>query len=345
MHGRADAVIFDVHAHIYPFEYHRAVEALGLDGLAYRSAAPRALGGPTVRREEDVAARLAAMDAAGVERQILSINVAPYLENRQDAVKAARLANDLAGEFCGAHPDRFSFWASLPIPHVDEAIAEAARAIDELGAVGLTIQCFCLGESIASPAFDPLYSALNRRGSVIFLHPCQNALNAPLIGDWGLTVCAGASMEDAVAAMHLITADHPARYPDLRFIVPHFGGILPMLLQRLDGQMPRTGLSQAPSEAARKFFYDTVGWGSKAALLAAVTAFGADRLTPGSDWPILLRWETYSQTFAHIREGGLDPDDVHRILYVNAQQLIGPFIERSTTMLRGRPGVASRAGA
>lgn len=326
-------MIIDVHAHLYPEDYHRLVEPLGLGGALYRPKGAKGPAKPFPRQAEDLARRLAAMDEAGVERQILSINVAPYLKDRADAVRSARLANDLAAAFCAAHPDRFSFWASLPLPHVADAVAEAGRAIDELGAIGVTIQCACLGESIAQEAFDPLYAELDRRSAVVFLHPCQNALDAPLIGDWGLTVCAGASIEDAVAAMHLISRDHPARYPNVRFIVPHFGGILPMLLQRLDGQMPRDGLSRPPSETAREFYYDTVGWGSKAALLAGVTAFGADHLVPGSDWPILLAWESYAQTFAHVREGGLDPDEAHRILHVNAQQLMGPHIERSIPII------------
>ncbi len=337
-------MIIDVHAHLYPEDYHRHVEPLGLGGPLYRPAGASGSSTPFLREPEDVGRRLAAMDEAGVERQIISINIAPYLEDRDDAARAARLANDVVAEFCAAHPDRFSFWASLPLPHVDESIEEARRALDELGAVGATVMCSCLGDSIARPAFDPLYEALDARGTVIFLHPCQNALNAPLIGDWGLTVCAGASIEDAVAAMHLIARNHPARYPGLRFIVPHFGGILPMLLQRLDGQMPQEGLSRPPSETAREFYYDTVGWGSKAALLAGVTAFGAERLVPGSDWPILLRWETYAQTFAHVREGGLSPADAHRILHVNAQQLIGPHIERSRSILE-RHLQESRHGA
>jgi aminocarboxymuconate-semialdehyde decarboxylase len=326
-------MIIDVHAHLYPEEYHHLVEPLGLGGPLYR---PKGASGPSVpfaRQPEDVGQRLAAMDEAGVERQILSINVAPYFVERHHAIRAAKLANDVAARFCANHPDRFSFWASLPLPHVEESIAELDRALDELGAVGVTIQCSCLGESIARIAFDPIYAELDRRAGIVFLHPCQNALDAPMIGDWGLTVCAGASIEDAVAAMHLIARDHPARYPAVRFIVPHFGGILPMLLQRLDGQMPREGLSRPPSESAREFFYDTVGWGSKAALLAGVTAFGADRLVPGSDWPILLRWESYTQTFAHIRDGGLDPADAHRILHVNAQHLMAPQLGRSVPIL------------
>ena len=337
-------MIIDVHAHLYPEDYHQAVEPLGLGGPLYRPKGAQGASTPFPRQPEDIIKRLAAMDEAGVERQILSINVAPYLADRTDSVRAARLANDIAADFCAAYPDRFSFWASLPLPHVEDAIAEATRAFDDLGAVGVTIQCSCLGKSIAQEAFDPLYTALNCRSSVIFLHPCQNALDAPLIGDWGLTVCAGASIEDAIAAMHLIARDHPARYPALRFIIPHFGGILPMLLERLDGQMPQQGLSRRPSETACSFYYDTVGWGSKAALLAGVTAFGAEKLVPGSDWPILLQWETYTQTFAHIREGGLDPADVHRILHVNAQDLMSPFIERSIPLLR-RLEMETRNGA
>lgn len=148
-------------------------------------------------------------------------------------------------------------------------------------------------------------------------------MQSPLITDWDLTVCAGASMEDAVAAMHLIKRQIPQRYPNLRFIVPHFGGLLPMLLNRPEGQMPQDGLAKLPSATARRFFYDTVGWGSKAALIAAVDAFGAGQLVPGSDYPILLSWESYSQTFAHIREAGLDPAIVDQILYRNVPERLG----------------------
>jgi len=328
-------MIIDVHAHYFPEAYSAFVEPLGLGGLLY---VPREGEGREPKKfpraPEDTDARLKAMDAAGVERQVLSIIAAPYFADPAVSLRAARLGNDLFAEFCARNPTRFSFWASLPLPHIDESIAEAVRAIEELGAVGVTIQCSCMDESIARPEFDPLYAQLNALGAVVFLHPCQNALGAHLIGDWGLTVCAGASIEDAVAAMHLIVRDHPARYPDMRFIVPHFGGLMPMLLQRLDGQMAREGLSRPPSETAREFYYDTVGWGSKAALLAAVTAFGAGQLVPGSDWPILLQWESYQQTFDHIRQGGLSAEDVARILQINAKTLLGPAIERSVNLQR-----------
>jgi aminocarboxymuconate-semialdehyde decarboxylase len=68
--------------------------------------------------------------------------------------------------------------------------------------------------------------------------------------------------------------------------------------------------------------------------VAAVTAFGAPQLVPGSDWPILLRWETYQQTFAHIRQGGLSEADVAMILHRNVQTLLGPAITRGAALHR-----------
>ena len=109
-----------------------------------------------------------------------------------------------------------------------------------------------------------------------------------------------------------------------------------MLLNRLDGQMPADNLSALPSETLKNFFYDTVGWGSKPALRAAAEAFGAGNLLPGSDWPVLLRWESYAQTFAHISECGLPQADVDAILFQNVRRLLGDRIERGMEIMRSR---------
>jgi 6-methylsalicylate decarboxylase len=317
-------MIVDVHAHYFPSEYADFIEGHGLGGRLYPPAQPGAPPPPPIRfPREDLGFRLRMMEEAGVARQILSIIAAPYHRDLEVAVSAATLGNDLFASFCKAQPDRFSFWASLPLPHVSASVSEVARALDQLGAVGVTMQCFCLNETIAREAFEPIYAELDQRRAVVFLHPCQNALTSPLIGDFGLTVCAGASIEDAVAAMHLIARRVPQRFPNIRFIVPHFGGILPMLLERLDGQMPRDGLNEAPSITARRFFYDTVGWGSEAALLAAATAFGASQLLPGSDWPVLLPWESYATTFEHIRSSRLSSEEADLILHKNVHLLLG----------------------
>lgn len=268
-------------------------------------------------------ARLPMMAEAGVGRQILSAALSAYTPDAKSGTQGAQLVNDDFARICTDQPAQFSFWAALPLPHVDASLAEIARAFDELGAIGVILHCSCLGESIARAEYDPIFAELERRRAVVFLHPCQDGIGSRALNDWDLTVCAGASFEDTVAALHLIARQVPRRFPSVRFIVPHFGGLLPTLLARLDGQMVQEEFAEPPSATARRFFYDTVGWGSRPALLAAVAAFGAEQLVPGSDFPVLLPWESYAQTFAHLREAGLPTSDVDRILYRNAPQLLG----------------------
>lgn len=108
-------------------------------------------------------------------------------------------------------------------------------------------------------------------------------------------------------------------------VVPHLGGALPMLLTRLDNQLPRSvpDLPERPSTTARRFWYDTVGHGSTAALRAAVEAFGPDRIVAGSDYPVMLPFETYAETVAQLDEANLPPVVMDRILRTNAQALLG----------------------
>jgi aminocarboxymuconate-semialdehyde decarboxylase len=106
--------------------------------------------------------------------------------------------------------------------------------------------------------------------------------------------------------------------------VPHLGGPIPMLLNRLDKQGVRDlgGLAELPSVTARRFWYDTVCYGSKAGLTCACEAFGVEKLVTGSDYPVLQDYESYKETFAYI--GRVLPEaDADRILHHNAQALFG----------------------
>src|SRR5438034_9000241 len=137
-----------------------------------------------------------------------------------------------------------------------------------------------------------------------------------MINDYKFTVSVGASLEDAAIVLHLIARRVPERYPNITYVIPHLGGLIPMQLQRLDNQVPRNypDLPERPSLTARRFYYDTVAHGSHAALLCAWKAFGADHLLPGSDYPVLLAHETYARTFSWIREVDLPVADIDQIL-------------------------------
>jgi predicted TIM-barrel fold metal-dependent hydrolase len=318
-------MIVDVHAHYFPKAYNDLLLSIG--GRSLPEAA-RVLTARPLRHDDPagLATRLQQMDEAGVQMQVLSPAASPpYADKEADAVAAARLINDSYAELAQKHPGRFTAVVSLPLPHIDAALREMERGLDELGMLGVSMTCSCFDRSTAEAEFEPLYAEMNRRHTVLNYHPIQNGICSPLINDYRFTVSVGASLEDSAIVLHLIARRVPERYPDIKYVVPHLGGIIPMLLQRLDNQAPRQhpGLPEPPSVTARRFYYDTVGHGSQAALLCAWKAFGADHLVAGSDYPVLLAFETYRQTFHYIRESTLPAADVDRILNHNAQILLG----------------------
>lgn len=314
-------MIVDIHAHYFPKAYHDLLVRIG--GRSLPEAARPITARPM--REDDpsgIPTRLQQMDDAGVQMQVLSPAASPpYAEKEADAVEAARLINDSYAELATKYPGRLSAVVSLPLPHIDASLREMERGLDRLGMLGVSMTCSCFDRSTAEAEFEPLYEEMNRRGAVLNYHPIQNGICSPMINDYRFTVSVGASLEDTAIVLHLIARRVPERYPHVKYVVPHLGGMIPMQLQRLDNQAPRQhpALPEPPSVTARRFYYDTVGHGSQAALLCAWKAFGADHLVAGSDYPVLMAFETYRQTFHYIRESSLPDSDVDKILNHNAQ--------------------------
>jgi 6-methylsalicylate decarboxylase len=309
----------DVHAHMWSNEYLDLMQRFGKTD----TDAQRKLGAGNT--DAEIQARFALMDAAGVQMQIISAPPqSPFFEDQASAVAAARLVNEQYRELVRRWPQRFRTFASLPLPHIDAALSELDRAFDDHGVVGVAINTAILGRSIADPRFAPLYEELNRRRSVLYVHPEGCGLRTALIRDHHMTWMVGAPLEDTVAIAHLIVYGIPSRYPDLKIICSHLGGAIPMLLQRMDDQVgwEMPSAPEKPSVAARRMWYDTVGHGHRPALRAAVETFGADRLVLGTDFPY-ESGELFKEAVRYIGNAGLTPADARQILDVTAATLLG----------------------
>ena len=264
--------------------------------------------------------RVDLLNQSGIRVQILSVGAQqPYSTNAQEAISAARLGNDLYAEVCAQHGGHFAAIAALPLPHVDAALAEMTRALDDLGMVGVSLGCSIVGRPLDEAAFEPLFAELDRRGAVLFLHPVGRGCGSLLEG-FDLNFPLGAPFEDTVAALRLILAGIVDRYPRLRIIVPHLGGTLPFLLERLDGSLAER-TQYKPSEYLKRLCYDTVN-GSRAALRCARDAFGADRLLLGTDFPHLAG-PRFEQCVSYIEQSELASEEKSAVLDRNAQSLLG----------------------
>jgi len=302
----------DVHAHYYHSTY---VDRLARNGADTRPAA-RAPGAAVTFDQ-----RVGLLDSAGIRVQVLSVGaLQPYFASADEATAAATLSNDLYADVCQRYGGRFSAFATVPLPHIDAALAELARAIEVLGMVGVNIGCSIAGRPLDDTAFAPFFAELNRRGTVVFLHPVGCGCG-PFLEDLGLDFPLGAPFEDSIAALRLVLAGVIQRFPKIRFIVPHLGGTLPFLLTRLDNSSVAMRWEYKPSEHLKRLWYDSIN-GNVAALRCAREAFGADRLVLGTDFPH-LPGERFKQCVTYIQESDLLPEEKDAILDRNAQTLLG----------------------
>ena len=319
----------DVHAHYWTEDYLDLLVDLGKAdaGMA------RGLG---AGGGAELEARLRLMDRAGVQMQVLSAcPQLPYGGDEKKAAQAARFVNDQYAALGAGHPGRFAAFAALPLPHLDQALSELGRALDELGMAGVAMNTTVLGHALVEPGYQAVFAELNRRSAVLYLHPAGNSACTPLISDYHLTWMVGAPVEDTISIMQLITTGLPARYPNIKIINSHLGGALPMLLQRADDQYrweaPDT--PEPPSVAARRMWYDTVGHGHVPALRCAIDSFGADRLMLGTDFPY-ENGDIFVRAVDYISDPQIDPAAATAILDHNASALLGIGQVRETREAR-----------
>lgn len=292
----------DVHGHYLPPDYVELMTRLRGQAVSQD---------PAIRQQGSVEERIGMLDESRVDLQVLSLgsNV-PYLDNESDAVAAARLGNDAYAAIASQHSGRLAAFGSVPLPHVDAAIQEAARCLDELHMLGIALGCSVGERTLDEPAFEPFWSELNRRKSVVFLHPIFRATD-PHIRDYELARIAGACFEDTLAAMRLLLSGVVDRNPDLRIIVPHFGGTLPVIYPRI--------ARRGKGDLLRKLYYDTAnGYGP--ALRCACEALGAERLMLGTDFPYI---GSIKQNVDYVLEAGLAADVQTQILERTASELLG----------------------
>ncbi|GHC79317.1 amidohydrolase [Nocardiopsis terrae] len=310
-------MIIDVHAHLLLPEVeaevadrpghagHRALDARRNGAEALRTSG--AMIGERLPRLTEVGARLADMDAAGVDVQVVSPSPSHYhyWADHGTAGRAHRLANRSVAEHCARAPERLTGLGLVPLQHPDLAVELLDHALS-LGLRGVEISSHAPGRELSDPAYEPLWARAAETGAVLFLHPFGCTLDERL-DRWYLSNIVGQPTENAVALSHLIFSGVLDRHPGLKVVAAHGGGYLPTHLGRADhGWRVRPdarGCAEPPSTYLRKLWFDSLVH-DPAVLRHLVGAAGADRVVLGSDHPFDMGTDT---PLGALREAGLDP--------------------------------------
>lgn len=239
----------------------------------------------------DAAAHLEFMDEAGIGCSILSMPAPQlYFGDAGECRSVTRRYNEHCAKLKAEHPGRFRFCASLPLPDVDAAIAEAIYALDTLGADGVKLATNSRGQYLGDEALDPLMQVLDERGAVIIIHPHKpSPVNGGLMEAVPLAVQEYPA-ETTRAVLNMLAHGVLVRYPHLRVVVPHCGSFLPLAIPRLKSLMPallaRGMMGGADVDAGlARLYYDMAGAASPSVLRTLLTITTPDHVLYGSDYP------------------------------------------------------------
>lgn len=182
--------------------------------------------------------RIAAMDAAQIELQVLSPNPITYFHfiGAADAISFCRRHNDEMAAVVAAHAGRLKGFATLPMQNIDAAIAELRRAVRDLGLLGGYIGTDLNGKALDDAALDPFYEACVELDVPLFVHPQPAGIDGPP-GDqrlrrFDLDLMLGFAYEETLAITTLIFGGVLHRHPGLDVCLSHGGGAGPFMYGR-----------------------------------------------------------------------------------------------------------------
>ncbi len=260
----------DVHHHILPSAYLSALDKLDVTKAA-----------GVVFPKWDLESSLKFMDKHDIATTIVSVS-APgvYFGDSELTKQLARQCNEFTRGIIQDHPQRFGAFATLPLPDLEASLVELTYALDELQLDGIALLSNIDGQYLGDTAFNEIYAELNRRQAVVFVHP-----NAPPKEKLPNIDVPPAVMEfvfDTTRAVaNLVQNRTLRRYPDIKFIFPHAGGVVPYLAWRISFGERRT------IKYLKRLYYDVAVSSTPYALRSLQELADPTHILFGSDYPFL----------------------------------------------------------
>jgi predicted TIM-barrel fold metal-dependent hydrolase len=291
----------DIYNHIWPTPFYDALVAhVGeMTDITLRSGA--------VPMMTDLDRRFEVMDMFGPDyMQILSLASPPLekIAGPGKALELSRIGSDSMAELCRRYPERFpGFIGTAPMNDPEGMVSESRRAIEELGAVGMQIFTNAGGRPIDLAEFEPFFAYMASSGKPVWLHPARGQNFPDYLSEerseYEIWWTFGWPYETSAAMARLVFSRLFDKYPGLKVITHHAGGMVPFFEGRVGAGWDQMGkrttdrdlgvvlkaLKRPHLEYFKEFYADTATFGSSRAIEHAIEFFGEDRVLFASDAP------------------------------------------------------------
>jgi aminocarboxymuconate-semialdehyde decarboxylase len=235
-----------------------------------------------------------------------------------EARDAARMINEEWAAAQRRHPGRFFAAAAVPLQDTQMAIDELDHAIRALDLRGVSVPGSVAGEPLDAPRLAPFYARVEELGMPMFIHPTDGAFVDAMPGyDNRLYASLGRVVDSSVAVLRLVLGGIMDRYPRLKILHFHAGGVLPYAAGRLDKNARIPDIAEEPTAYLKRMWVDTA-MPHPPTIRMALDFYGPDRVFYGSDNPC---WNPLAALEA-TRALGLPDADERAVLDDNVRRLV-----------------------
>jgi predicted TIM-barrel fold metal-dependent hydrolase len=330
-------MIVDAYTHILPKKYQEGLEKkvagrdMRLNTARYAETVPTLL---------DLDTRFRVMDGFGDYIQVVSVatpmvySIAPA----DVAVELCKIANDELADLVSKHPSRFAAGiACLPMNNVRAAVAEAERAVKDLRLRAVEVGSDIAGKPLDSPEFIPLYEKMVELDRPIYIHPVREMSIPDYPGEefskYRAWTKLGWPFATGLAMTRLVYGGIMERFPTLKVIAHHCGGIIPFVAGRIDWNDDFNEMTMGHRDVYlkenaltyyRRFFYDSAVNGNTAALLCGLSFAGIDQMVFATDFPFdnQMGRRLIRDTITSVERMGLEDRDKEKLYRYNAVKLL-----------------------
>jgi predicted TIM-barrel fold metal-dependent hydrolase len=327
----------DIFNHIFPKTFYDKYVDAGQSG---KDMGKRVTN---IRTIVDVDFRLKVLDEFGDYVQVITLPVPPLdvLAGPEKSPELAKEGNNGLAELVKKYDRFIGFAASLPMNNPNAAQKEMTRALDELGALGIQIYTHVEGKALDLPEFLPIFEEAARRDIPIWLHPTRGAdfpdyqsEDKSLYEIWWTF---GWPYETSVAMARLVFSRYFDKFPNLKIITHHMGGMIPYFEGRVGYGWDQLGrrtsdvdyvsllksMKQRPVEYFKNFYADTALFGAAPATKCGLEFFGLEHVVFASDMPFEPAPGLYArETIRCVEALGLTNEQKDQIYRGNAERLL-----------------------